>query len=264
MVTLFQFGEVGTPTDYAKFFQFPAISLQEMREWLKDNPSQHSIGLGAVVSPSGTIAGEMVMIGGTVAYMVGSDGQARIVPEDHKIIFAQIGFMEPHERHNISATNLADLKQKLSTMLASDPKQKAFMVRIHGTFPSISMRGVDTKGESFSSLATLLKRVDCAKSITHENSRFELSGFYSAPGAVDTGVTLEDTLHLHGISPDHTKGGHLNDFNGPATLEVEIMPITQWLTATREAHEQSETQPWTNRWANRLMQCQESHCAHSR
>jgi hypothetical protein len=53
------------------------------------------------------------------------------------------------------------------------------------------------------------------------------------------------------------------DFAGDATLNVEIMPITHWLTSTREAQEREEPSELVPRWQNRLC-CVSNGCSRAR
>ena len=263
MARLFQFGVTGRAPEYREFFEFPSMSLHEMREWMADSDPQTAIGLGAVVDEKSALAGEMVMLNGT-AYMIGTDGIPTNIPENYRILFAQIGYMEPQKKYSFSASNMHELKTKLADFLREDASAQACMVRLTGSFPEITFRGCDAKGQKFSSLAETLNCPNATKHFNHTGKICSLVGFFSNLGAVDSDVTLEDTLHLHGIDAATQSGGHVMDFKGETKLEVEIMPITQWLTSTREAQERIEYANHTPRWTNRLMRCALENCTHAR
>lgn len=263
MPRLYQYGLAGTPKDHREFFQFPPVSLDEMRAWIKDGAGDDAIGLGAVVNEKGTIVGELVMPGGKQAYMIGKDGQAKPVPENYKVTFAQVGCMQPEQKVELDVMNKADLQQKLATLLPEE-KRGAYMVRLTGEFPDITFRTVDTNGEAVQTLPQLLDQKNSFTFDYHDKKAYQLVGVFSKKNVVENGVTFDhalnpdgtpmvnEILHLHGIDATHHKGGHLNDFNGPAHVAVQIMPITQWLTATREAAQAQ--QPSAVTWKDRMMQ----------
>ena len=253
MTTLYQYGAAGTPSEYREFFKFPAISLDEMRSWIKDGAGDDAIGLGAVVNAKGEIVGELVMPGGKDAYMVDKAGNAMPVPADHKITFAQIGCMAPEIRAELDVTSKDDLQAKLAALLP-EGKRDAYMVRVTGALPNVEFRTVDTQGKTIDTLPGLLSKETSFTKTYTDDKNYQLVGLYSKKDAVESGVTFDDVLHLHGLDQEHHQGGHLNNFSGNTHVTVELMPITEWLTATREAAQAQgqEAIPASISWADRM------------
>ena len=249
--TLYQYGLAGAAPDHRAFFRFPPVSLEEMRSWIKDGAGDDAIGLGAVVNEKGMIVGELVMPGGKDAYMVGKDGHAKPVPENYKVTFAQVGHMEPDRRIELDIANKADLQKQIETLLpAADGG--AYMVRVHGEFSAIQFRTVETQGK-VETLPELLNKENSFTFNYDEKKPYSLVGVYSKKGATEPGVTFDNALHMHGLDNDHQKGGHVNDF-APAHVTVEIMPIQQWLVATRAVAEAKEavSMSWEDKITNSI------------
>lgn len=237
VATLYQYGIAGSGPENRKFFEMPPVSLDEMRAWMKEGAGADAIGVGAVVNEQGTIVGELVMPGGHDAYMIGEDGKAKPVPANYKILFAQIGHMEPQEPVTLTVTNKADLQRQLTELLPPGQRD-AYMVRVTGNFADIRFRTVDANGREITTMPQLVNPPTSFQFRYQNAQPYQLVGFYSKKGMEEEGTTFDDALHLHGVDPVHRKGGHLNDFGNadgtiPTQVKVEIMPIGSWLTATR-------------------------------
>ena len=248
MPTLYQYGHAGPPPQHCEFFQTPPVSLDEMRRWMNEGAGENAIGLGGVVDARGSNIGELVMLGTKLAYMVGRDGKAKPLPAGSKVVFAQIGYMQPQQRISLDVDSMDDLQRKLDAQLPAEMKG-AYMVRIHGVFADMAFRAADADGKLLENWTQLLSR-DNSFTFAHPGEHaYELVGVYSKRGAVEENVTFDEVFHLHGLDAEHREGGHVTGF-GRAHVTVDVMPIQHWLSATRDAAQASPSAPMA--WIDRI------------
>lgn len=263
--TLFQNGA------QSDFFATPVVSFEDIRGWIKTGGGEDGIGLGAVVEVDENdkvtrIAGELVMPGGAEAYLVGKDGVAHLItPDDekkYKVTFAQVGCMPDtppvHLELDIKGTD--DLKRQLQKELGKRFKRgenESFMVRVDGEFSHMNLRGIDTENRDVGALNEIKQLVEgenAKQNFNIYNKPYRLIGVYSKKGAVQSGVTFDDTLHMHAVETSPAgegaqHGGHVMSF-GVAHVKVDVLPIGHWLQATREqAHAAG---PATVGWVDKI------------
>lgn len=157
--------------------------------------------------------GELLIVDGK-PYQIGVDGVARLQPGTAKTPFAAVSFFEPDLVLPLKdVANFEDLSKRIKAALPADGA--FYLVRIRQTFDKIKARSVPRQSKPYPTLAEAAK----AQAI------FEFS---EQPGVM-VGLWCPATigglnaagLHLHFITEDRTRGGHVLDFSSK-TLQVEL------------------------------------------
>jgi acetolactate decarboxylase len=161
--------------------------------------------------------GEMVVIDGEV-YRVSVDGKIQAMPDDTGVPFANVTFFDVDAEHALPAgMTFEKLPAWLDGRLTSTNLPHAF--RIDGTFSYVRTRSVPKQSPPYPPLTTVVK----------EQRVFE---FRDVEGTV-LGFRFPSWLkganvagyHLHFISADRTRGGHLLAFTASrATVGVDVTP----------------------------------------
>jgi acetolactate decarboxylase len=171
------------------------------------------LGLGTFTG----LDGEMVVVDGT-CYQVKSDGTVRTADPSQGVPFAGVTFFSPDLLvPGVVAGNLTELTGFLDSQLPS--KDQFYAIRITGTFPYIRARSPPAQGKPYPPLADALRG----------QSVFEFRdvagtavGFFTPASA--TGLSFPG-YHLHFISTDRTKGGHILDMvTAGSTVELDGTP----------------------------------------
>lgn len=167
----------------------------EMR--LADVLRRGDFGLGTLTN----LDGEMVILDG-VPYQVKSDGVVRVVTPEEKTPFADVVFFKGNiDFGRVEGLDLDGLKAALTAKLP-DPN-RCYAVRLDGTFASVTARSVPAQSRPWPPLAEAVAHQTI---FPLENVAGTVVGIYgppSAPGLIPAG------WHLHFISKDRTKGGHV-------------------------------------------------------
>ena len=159
--------------------------------------------------------GEMVVLDGT-CYRVGMDGTAQPVNGSILVPYADITTFERETViPGISGSNLSQVTAALDAAL---PSENYFLaIRIDGTFPAVKARSVPRQEKPYPPLT---------EAVVHQavfqwyNVTGTVVGFYSPPYTEGIDVT---GYHLHFLSADRSKGGHLLDLaveNTPVSLDM--------------------------------------------
>lgn len=166
--------------------------------------------------------GEVVVLDGT-AYQQRADGTCRVVPEDALTPFMMVTDHDESaaEIHHIENLGWAGLQEKLTSML---PSENLFAsIKIQGEFEYMKLRAV---------------RKQCCDrplvEVTREQAVFEfqntthgsLIGFYT-PLFLGHALSVPG-FHLHFISQDLGKGGHVLDIQ-LKDATVSIQPLYFWV-----------------------------------
>jgi len=159
--------------------------------------------------------GEMVMLDGTV-YQIAADGRAHTVPDDLHTPFAVVTFFEPTFSDTFDGAMAYDVfVQRLEALLPSP--NIFYALRITGTFEQVRARSVP-KQHNYRPLSEA----------AHEQHEFVfgnvkgcLAGFFTPPFMASLNVP---GLHLHFLSDDRTRGGHLLSCR-PAGVTVEVQML---------------------------------------
>ena len=152
--------------------------------------------------------GELIMIGGKT-YKAKSDGSVELQPDSETVPFAIVTFFD----NDIVSRNLADLKdiealKKTLDQVIVEEKgdfNRFYIASIEGTFSSVHVRSVPSQTKPYKPLAEITKT---QTEFNYENVEGTIIAL-RCPDYV-SGINLPG-WHLHFISKDRTKGGHLLD-----------------------------------------------------
>ncbi len=153
----------------------------------------------------GTFAGfdgEMAVLDGHF-YQIRGDGTIGEAADDIKVPFAVVTHFVPQAPFDLEPfSSLSDLEDQLDRHRSSD--NRFYAVRIDGTFQSIKTRAVCKQpvGESLSDAA------DAQAMFDFTDVTGTMMGFWTPPYAKTMNVA---GWHIHFLSDDRTKGGHLLD-----------------------------------------------------
>jgi acetolactate decarboxylase len=180
---------------------------------VKQVSSRGDIGIGTIDG----LDGEMLMLDGVV-YQVKDSGVVEKPGPDVTIPFTAVTYFDVDATEKTGEVqNLDDLKALLDKMIIK--KDRFYAFRIDGTFKTIQVRSVPKQVKPYPILSEVTKKQAV---FNYENVKGSLIGFW-CPDYV--GSVNVPGYHLHFISDDHTKGGHL--------LYVAISDATVKMDETR-------------------------------
>jgi len=162
--------------------------------------------------------GEMVMLDGLV-YQVTGDGEVRTVKEDLALTpFACVTFFRPLS-HDDSNRDLsyAGFLEWLGELLPSP--NIFYAIRIEGTFSQVRVRSV-SKQDSLRPLVEIAKEQSVFEFTSIQGT---VAGFYTPSFMSSLNVP---GMHLHFLSSDRTRGGHLLECR-PRKIRTGIQMITR-------------------------------------
>lgn len=164
---------------------------------IQDVSKRGDIGIGTF----DTLDGEMVMIDGTV-YKVKSTGE--VIKPDVKVTlpFSAVTWFDADNAIDLGPVkNLDELKAALDKLIVK--KDRFYAFRIEGNFTTVQTRSVPAQQKPYPILSEVTKKQAV---FNFENVKGSLIGFW-CPDTV--GSINVPGYHLHFISDDRTKGGHL-------------------------------------------------------
>ncbi len=152
--------------------------------------------------------GELIMIGGKT-YKAKSDGSVELQPDSETVPFAAVTFFDNDivSRSIADVKDIASLKQTLDQVIVEEKGDfnRFYIVSIEGTFSFVHVRSVPSQTKPYKPLSEITKT---QTEFTYEN----IEGTIIAIRCPDyvSGINLPG-WHLHFLSKDRTKGGHLLD-----------------------------------------------------
>ncbi|HXX55499.1 MAG TPA: acetolactate decarboxylase, partial [Methanoregula sp.] len=158
--------------------------------------------------------GEMIVLDGNV-YQAFSNGTVATAPEKETVPFAMVTWFD---RDSTVITdrpmNYTGLTAYLTAALPSDTM--IYAVRIHGTFPEMTVRSIPQQQRPYPSLVAAAANQSVYSSTDAKGTivGFFLPGFMSGPNMAG--------YHLHFISDDRKTGGHVLDFSAGADTIIEL------------------------------------------
>lgn len=166
---------------------------------------QGDFGIGTFQS----LDGEMIVLDGIV-YQVTSDGLVLLPDTAMKTPFAAVTFFEPDMSHDVPAgTGFESFSQQLDALL---PTANIFYgVKVTGTFRKIKTRSVPKQKKPYPPLMEVAKNQPVFE---FENIEGTMIGFRCPPYI--KGINVPG-YHLHFLSKDKKKGGHVLDFTTEET-----------------------------------------------
>ena len=182
---------------------------------VKEVKNYGDIGIGTFQS----VNGELIMLDGEV-YQALWDGSVKIADDSETVPFCNITFFDADiTRENISAENIAELKSKLDEIVNSHGKNQFYMAKISGEFNSILVRSELAQQKPYKPLDEALKTDQ--REFTYKNISGVVVALYCP--AYMNGLNTPG-WHLHFISNDRTKGGHVLELDtNSCKVELDIM-----------------------------------------
>ena len=161
--------------------------------------------------------GELIMSDGVV-YRGLSDGSVEVVADDETIPFANVTFFDADEQEDVSGiATIADIKALLDERVEKLGKNSFYMVKIEGTFNKVHARSELKQEKPYKPLAEVLETDQ--REFEWENIEGTVVALYCPEYMKDLNAT---GWHLHFISSDKTKGGHVLDVDiNSAKLSID-------------------------------------------
>lgn len=157
--------------------------------------------------------GEMISLDGQV-YKVKASGKVELVANKVKTPFAAVTYFTPEiSRVIFNVENYEQLQTKLNEVVSD--KNYFYAIKVSGDFKEIKTRSVPSQEKPYKPLVEITKNQPVFE---YKNIKGTILGFY-CPAYV-AGVNVPG-YHLHFLSQDKTKGGHLLAASlGKAQVEV--------------------------------------------
>lgn len=176
---------------------YGSITVEELK--------QHGdIGIGTFDG----LDGELIMVDGEV-YRAAGDGSTELVSDDETIPFSNVTFMDADETRELKAIPDYDaLRGELDKLVEERGKNRFYMIRIDGTFREMNVRSEYAQEEPYEPLVDVLERDQTF--FDYEEIEGTITGLYCPPYMSDLNAA---GWHLHFISEDKTKGGHVLGLN---------------------------------------------------
>lgn len=162
------------------------------------------IGLGTFEG----VNGEMIVLDGVV-YQAAADGSINVMPDNETIPFATITkFDEDAKITNVTAKNFDDLTGQLNKTIEKYGTNNMYVIKIKGDFSNITVRSVvkqEKPYKEFTDVAAVDQKVfNC----TDQTGTLVAVYFPEYMNELNM-----HGWHLHFLSDDKTKGGHVLGFN---------------------------------------------------
>ena len=165
-----------------------------------DFKSHGDIGLGTFDGANG----EMIILDGVV-YQAAADGSINVMPDNETIPFGAITkFDEDGKIDNISAKNFDNLTSRLDKEIAEYGVNNMYVIKIKGNFSNITVRSVEKQEKPYKEF-TDVAAVD-QKVFNYTNQTGTIVAVYFPEYMNELNM---HGWHLHFLSDDKTKGGHV-------------------------------------------------------
>ena len=187
--------------------------------------------------------GELIMLGGEV-YRAAGDGSVEAVADDELIPFSDVSFFDVDEAETVEAgTDFSSLTESMNAKIAELGENRFYVIRLDGTFEVVNARSEYAQEEPYKPLAEVLETDQTF--FDYENVKGTVVGLYCPEYMNDLNAT---GWHLHFISEDRTKGGHVLGLTvDAATLSWDytdgfqmILPETEMFAGLDLTVDQSE------------------------
>lgn len=178
---------------------------------VEDLKKHGDIGIGTFDA----LNGELIMLDGVV-YRAAGDGSVEVVDDKETIPFSNVTFMDADETKTFkNALNYAGVIAELNKMVEEKGKNRFYMIRLDGSFNEMNVRSEYAQEEPYEPLVDVLKKDQTFFDYT--NIKGTIVGLYCPPYMSDLNAV---GWHLHFISEDRSKGGHVLGFEiSEATLK---------------------------------------------
>lgn len=163
------------------------------------------------------VNGEMIVLDGVV-YQAAADGSINIMKDNEKIPFATITkFNADGNITNITASDFDDLTGQLNKAIEEYGTNNMYVIKINGDFSNITVRSVEKQEKPYKEF-TEVAAVD-QKVFNHTDQTGTVVAVYFPEYMNELNM---HGWHLHFLSDDKTKGGHVlgfNDLKGSAQID---------------------------------------------
>ncbi|KAJ5749318.1 uncharacterized protein N7511_011014 [Penicillium nucicola] len=168
-------------------------------------------GLGTVPG----LNGEVIIVDGN-AYHFPPGEKIRTVQSSHALPFVMMTRFEPTFQKTFRSLSMNSLPEALNPLLPS--RQNCFLsIRLHGILKDINFRVIAGQCRPREPLSELAKRQEL---VSLEDIEGTLFGFWSP--AFSGGFSVAG-FHLHFLSKDRTRGGHVTGFTGEVSLQAAVI-----------------------------------------
>ena len=169
-----------------------------------DLKSHGDIGLGTFEG----VNGEMIVLDGVV-YQAAADGSINVMADNETIPFATITkFDEDGKIDSITAKDFNDLTSQLDKTIEKYGTNNMYVIKIKGDFSNITVRSVEKQEKPYKEF-TEVAAVD-QKVFNHTDQTGTIVAVYFPEYMKELNM---HGWHLHFLSDDKTKGGHVLGFN---------------------------------------------------
>ena len=178
-----------------------------------------------------SVNGELIMLDGVI-YRALWDGSVEVVPDSETIPFANVTFFDADiKQENINADSSGELKNLMTTIAANNGKNQFYMAKVTGLMSSILVRSELPQKEPYKTLDEALKTDQ--REFTYTDIKGTVVALY-CPDYMD-GLNTPG-WHLHFISQDGTKGGHvLNLAVKDCLLEMDAISEFSMIVPNRQS-----------------------------
>jgi len=205
IMSLFSVGLASTGPDRDTLFQGSTIEAllagnYDGVDTVKMTKRKGTLGLGTFAK----LDGEMIVVDGKV-YKVAKNGEVTLQGDNVQTPFYAVTFFDTDISKTIKGSdiNLTKLKQEIDTLRSRNDLPYAIMIK--GTFKSIKLRSVGPYEQPYPLLSDAIKEQNVFE---YSDISGRLVGFWMPSYMGNTNAT---GYHLHFISDDFKKGGHVLD-----------------------------------------------------
>jgi acetolactate decarboxylase len=158
--------------------------------------------------------GEMIVLDGRV-WHAKSDGTVSPATDQETTPFATVTYFDTDIRQATTdrAMNYSEFSTAMAAKIPSE--NMIYAVKIHGTFPSVTVRAIPAQEPPYPTLTDAAKE---QKVYTLTNVTGTVVGFYTPTFL--KGLNAQG-YHLHFLTDDHLRGGHILDIIVPAESMVQ-------------------------------------------
>lgn len=177
------------------------------------------------------VNGDMIVLDGTV-YRAIWDGSVEVAPDDETVPFSNVTFFDAYiKAENVNADSSNELKSILNSIVRKHGRNQFYMAKVTGLFSSILVRSELEQKKPYKPLN------DALKTDQREFTYSDIKGTIVALYCPDYMNGLNSMgWHLHFISEDRQKGGHVLDLAvNDGNLELASSARSQWLCLTVRA-----------------------------
>ena len=177
------------------------------------------------------VNGEMIVLDGIV-YRAIWDGSVEVAPDDETVPFSNVTFFDTDiKAEHVNAASSGELKSILNSIVRKHGRNQFYMAKITGLMPSILVRSELEQHEPYKPLNDALKTDQ--REFTYSDIKGTVVALY-CPDYMD-GLNSAG-WHLHFISEDRQKGGHVLDMVvQDGVLELDIISEFAMVVPNRDS-----------------------------